>query len=143
MFCKKYVLKNSQTSQENTCVGASFLIKVFPPNFTVKGQNRRFYLNTGKDGRIPTLSKKRLRLNSDSCTFWENLRTFFYRTPPAAASANEKPFWDMLSSVMLAPTEKWKWSQHYIRFIGSCKKNTIFKLWLCKLFNPNKVGLTR
>ena len=61
MFCDKGVLKISQSSQENTCIAASILIK---SNFTIKGTPMQGF----------------------SCEFGKFLREVFLRISPVPAS---------------------------------------------------------
>ena len=65
MFCKRVFLEISQTSQENTCVRASFLIKLQSCNFIKK----------------ETLAQV---FPCELCEISKN--TFSYITPPVAAS---------------------------------------------------------
>ena len=73
---KKMFLKISQNSQENTCARASFLIKL--------------------QATPATLLKAKLWHRCFPVNFAKFLRTsFFYRTPPVAAS-DYQPFVDLL-----------------------------------------------
>ena len=70
VFCKKLFLKSSQSSQENTCVGVSFLINL-PANLLKRRlQSRYFLVNFAKFLRIPflkrpfTVTASILRINS-------------------------------------------------------------------------------
>ena len=72
MFCEKGVLKNFENSQENTCAKPSLI----------------FYKEAG--GACNFIKKEILVqvLACECCEIFEN--TFFYRTPPVAASNDRR-----------------------------------------------------
>ena len=65
VLCKKFVLKISRNSQENTCARASFLI-----NLQTSGLE--LYLKQKNLAHVP------------SCEFCDIFKNTFYRTPPLA-----------------------------------------------------------
>ena len=77
VFCKKSVLKNLQNSQENTCIGVSFLIKLQTWDFQL------YWKRDSGTGIFQWILQ----------SFWE---TFFYRTPPVTACNywNSVHIWD-------------------------------------------------
>ena len=85
---EKVFLEISQNSQENTCAKVSLLIKLQACNLIKKETlTQVFFMNFAKFLRTPNFIKKETLVQVFSCDFCEySKNTFFYRTPPVAAS---------------------------------------------------------
>ena len=93
LFCEMVLLEISQNSQENSCVRASFLIKL-------------------QVSRPATLFKKRPWHRCFPVNFAKFLRTlFYYRTPPVDAS---KGWWHSKKRLIT-------WVSHILKYIGYTK----------------------